>query len=339
MPFPVRRKQYKIILYFLWSASDDVESQQKGIVVLLWPNPDIAKSFKLRYPINSGGRIMQMVLQCAPIRMVAIHFCAPANDPFFKIVQSVLALTIAGGRRSRFKVHSGGPIELKYQIKSYGIPVDLLPLTSTGNVKITYLKQWIRLRSISEEELLQNAIPGNLGMVPSAASASSICMPASPDSTGREALIECPGSKDVVFRPGKPVMNHPGNVTFRSLIESKAALHDLATQTGKANIAREVVDEMILAQGGRFLVWEENSCCWKAISEPTQQRNKVAIAFRNFKSYRKALVNHQTVTEPEGALTGTVPGEGAGANDAGVRAMIFGGDEGPIQKRAKSCFQ
>ena len=124
-------------------------------------------------------------------------------------------------------------------------------------------------------------------------------------------------------------MNHPGNVTFRSLIESKAAIHDLATQTGKANIAREVVDEMIMAQGGRFLVWEENACCWKAITEPTQQRNKVAIAFRNFKTYRKALVNRQTVTEPEGA----------GANGAGVRAMIFGGDEGPIQKRAKSCFQ
>ncbi len=323
------------MIYFLWSASDDVESQQKGLVILLWPNPDIAKSFKLKYPLHSGARFVQMVLQCAPIRVVAIHFCAPANDPFFKIVHSVFALTLVGGRRSRLKFHTGGSIELKYQIKSYGIPVDLLPMTSTGNVKTTNHKQWIRLRNMFEEAILENA------------AAMSMSMPTcTRDSTSREALIECPGSKDVVFRPGKPVMNHPGNVMFRSLIESKVALHDMATQTGKANIARQVVDEMVDAQGGRFLVWEENSCCWKAITDPAQQRSKVAIAFRNFKSYRKALVNRQTMTEPIGALMGTVPGDDGGNRSAGVSAMIFdcSSDEEEAtrrstrRKRAKSYF-
>lgn len=252
-----------------------------------------------------------MVMQCAPIRVVAYHFCAPANDPFFKIIRGIFALTLVGGRRTRLRFHSGEPIELKYQIKSYGIPVDLLPMTSTGNVKTTYLKQWIRLRNIFEEPIYQYSIGRSVGLP--------VANTIGVASATPTALIECPGSKDVVFRPGKPVMNHPGNVYFRSLIESKSALHDMATQTGKASIAREVADEMIETQGGRFLVWIESSCCWKAITDPAQQRHKVAIAFRNFKSYRKAMVNRQTVTEQTGALTGALPAD----NDATAVSAIF----------------
>jgi hypothetical protein len=294
--------QYKIFLYFMWIAGDDVESQQKGIVLVLWPNPDIAKSLKLRYPINSGGRLVQMVFQCVPVRVAAIHFCTPPNDPFFRILNSVFALCI-GGTRSRLKFHLGEPIELEYKVNSYGIPVDLLPLTSTGNVKTSYLKQWIRLRFAFEEDILANGYERrgggcnhnhnhNRGINTTTAAAAA----AARDNKNYDYdMIECPGSSDVVFRPGKLVMNHPGNVAFRSLIESKNSLHEIASQSKKFAIAKEVVDTMIEFRGGRFLVWDENPCCWKAITDPNKQRRKVAIAFRNFKSYKKAMENRQTV--------------------------------------------
>jgi len=298
---------YKIVLYFLLVAGDDIESQQKGIIVLAWPNPDIAESFKLQYPINSGGRLVQMILQCVPVRVTAFHFCTPENDPFFKVVRSVFALSL-GGKRSRLKFHSGKPTELRYQISSYGIPVDLLPLTSTGNVKTTYLKQWIRLRNSIEEDIVANGFQ-------------------STSTSTSEDSIECPGTSDVIFRPGRPVMNHPGNVTFRSLIESKSYQHDIATQTEKLAITKEVVDEMIEVREGRFLTWDENSGCWKAIRSSNKQRHKVAIAFRNFKSYKKALRNCQT-------------------NDATAMATAFrkldhgnGGDnEADDKKRRHACI-
>jgi hypothetical protein len=269
-----------MLLYFMLTAGEDLESQQKGIVIVAWPNADLSKQFKLRYPMHTGGRLLQMILQFAPVRVTAFHFCMPGNDPFFRVLQSVFTLFLGVGRRSRLKVHAGGPPELKYQLAGYGIPVDLLPMTSTGNIKTTNLRQWIRLRNIYEEDILVNGY-----------SRGAIAKRDYPE----DQLIECPGSRDVVFRPGKPVMNHPGNVTFRSLIESMSRLHELASQTQKATIARDVVDEMIDVRGGRFLVWDDNSCCWRAITEPHQQRHKVAIAFRNFKSYKKALKNRQTV--------------------------------------------
>ena len=296
--------QYKILLYFLWIAGDDVESQQKGIVLIVWPNPDIAKSLKLRYPINNGGRLFQMVLQCAPMRVAACHFCAPPNDPFFRILYSVLALC-SGGTRSRLNFHSGEPIELEYKVNSYGIPVDLLPLTSTGNVKTSNLKKWMHLRSAFEEDVLaygyQGRGWGNQNYTTTTASTNAAAAAASTSSTGMDNknyyydMIECPGSSDVVFRRGKAVMNHPGNVAFRSLIESKCSLHEGATQTQKNAIAKNVVDTMIEVRGGRFLVWDEHSCCWKAVTDPSTQRHKVTIAFRNFRSYKKAMRNRQTI--------------------------------------------
>merc|ERR1712130_991847 len=40
------------------------------------------------------------------------------------------------------------------------------------------------------------------------------------NTTNNSNIIECPQFQDVIFRQGTSGMCHPGNVTFRSLIES-----------------------------------------------------------------------------------------------------------------------
>jgi len=260
----------------MWIASDDVETQQKGIVMVVWPNSNISKSIKLQYPINRGGALFQDVFACVPMRVAAIHFCAPSNDPFFQVLRGVLALSLMGGKRSRLIFHLGESVELQYKVNGYGVPVDLLPLTSSGNVKTNYLRQWIKLRNNIEEDIARGSQKSG-------------------DQATCDDLIECPGSNDVIFRPGKPVMNHPGNVFFRSVLEANSAVHEDATQIEKTTITKLVVDTMIAQRGGRFLVWNESSCCWKAITDLNQQRHKVAIAFRNFKSQKRALRNRQFV--------------------------------------------
>ena len=102
------------------NISNDNESQQKGIVFILWPNHDIANTIRLRYPINNGGDLMKSVLASAPIRISAFHFCTPDNIPFFNVIKSVFLFTLANEKHSRVKFHSGEPIELRYQISGYG---------------------------------------------------------------------------------------------------------------------------------------------------------------------------------------------------------------------------
>lgn len=117
---------YKLVLYTLLVAGEDIESQTKGLVIVVWPQPDIANTIQLRYPIHNGGELFQAIIQSVPVRFVAFHFCTPANIPFFNVMKSVFTYFIASTEiRSRVRIHSGEPIELKYQISGYGTSISI----------------------------------------------------------------------------------------------------------------------------------------------------------------------------------------------------------------------
>jgi hypothetical protein len=83
----------------------------------------------------------------------------------------------------------------------YGIPVDLLPLTDTGNVKTKNLLQWIKVRKALDESIAKD----HNGIISFAQASGWI------DSNN----IECPGLNDVIFRSGKNHISHPGKYLFR----------------------------------------------------------------------------------------------------------------------------
>jgi len=312
---------FKVVLYTLLIAVDDLESQQKGIVVVLWPDRDIANTIKSRHPIINSSQLYGTIFKAVPVRVSAFHFCTPDTIPFFKVLRSVFVLVVDKVDRSRVKFHTGESVELQYQMSSYGLPVDLLPLTPTGNIKTTYLKQWLKLRKIVEQNItaaITNNTINNRSddsrkyiadnnnnnnntiynyTTVSSSTSSSVTTKNNIITYGLSTMVECPGSLDVLFRPGKPVMNHPGNVAFRSLIESMKDVHDQSSQTQKSEIVKKIVNELIHNRTGRFLAWDDSKVCWTPIVEPRQQRRKVAVAFRNTKSHRKAQLNRQTVTD------------------------------------------
>ena len=84
-------------------------------------------------------------------------------------------------------------LETRYQLKSYGIPSQVFPITETASIKCVYHNQWMKTRKRLEEEK---------------------------DSSEDTMLVECPGLNDVVFRKGSKVtsMENPGNRIFRDLI-------------------------------------------------------------------------------------------------------------------------
>lgn len=47
----------------------------------------------------------------------------------------------------------GDRTEITYNLLGYGIPVDLLPLTDSGNIKTTNLLQWLKVRKAYEENM------------------------------------------------------------------------------------------------------------------------------------------------------------------------------------------
>lgn len=164
-------------------------------------------------------------------------------------------------------------MELQYRLKSYGIPVDLTPITDSGNIKTTHLKQWLRLRKIIE-----------VGMTPDGIKTDTL------------SIIECPRSSDVIFRPGTSMLCHPGNVVFRGLIESKQN-RTTVKRAEKEEVALEIIRE-VEKMGGRFLMWD-NSGWWSKLNDVSLISTKIAISYRDFKTKVQYLVQQHQQTKQQ----------------------------------------
>lgn len=149
----------------------------------------------------------------------------------------------------------------------YGIPVDLLPLTETGNVKTKNLLQWMKVRKHIESTRDQND-----GPVP----------------------VECPFMNDVIIRFGKAYPNHPGTQMFRGILESLFEEHkDAKSVEQKVNITWRVIDE-VERRGGRFLVWDSRGW-WIQLTDRAQIRSKVAVSMKDHTKRIEALKYPQEV--------------------------------------------
>mmetsp|Transcript_23852 Transcript_23852/g.50240 ORF Transcript_23852/g.50240 Transcript_23852/m.50240 type:complete len:125 (-) Transcript_23852:3218-3592(-) len=98
-------------------------------------------------------------------------------------------------------------------------------------------------------------------------------------------------------------MCHPGNVTFRSLVESEHCKHNIATtREEKAEIIEGVIQE-VRNLGGRFLVWD-NRNFWVELTNEKQMYSKTAIFFRNSKISAGAKRNRQRIQSCTYAFAG-----------------------------------
>lgn len=260
----------RLIFYFMTVASESVETQRKGIVKVVYPTNTSA--FTTSLPSPSERQLATKMNAAIPMRLIAFHICSP-DTLFFKFLRAMVIITKHGNGKFRVRTHTGSWTEWQYALMGYGIPIDLLPVSPTGNVKTLMLQQWIRVRQMVESPHgLQNE------MISSDSDDSS--------SMVSDSAIECPNLNDVVFRPGKSYMCHPGNVMFRSLIESKIDEHFAATRTEKAAIAWAIVRE-VERRGGRFLRWD-NRGWWTEFEDRSEIRYKIPTYFRDFTRNKKA---------------------------------------------------
>jgi len=220
------------------------------------------------------------LFESIPLRVVAFHACFP-DTPTYHFIRSVITVIVGSHNRARMNFHTGERTEILYKLLGFGIPVDLLPLTETGNVKLKNHQAWIKVRKVKEQR----------HYVLTTAAANSLSSSSFDDDT-----IECPGLNDVAFRFGTKYMSHPGNVMFWSLIESKSEQHSRASQEEKKEITWWVIRQVKQVKHGRFLSWNAKYGSWSVITDDAQTRTKVAVCFRDQKRRVQANSNFQ-VTE------------------------------------------
>jgi len=253
MNIPLSTK-VKILIYLLLSASEDVESQRMGITSIVLPGVKFSAEQESSKITMDRIVFMKRFYSVLPIRTSAIHFCLPPS-PYINIFRTVFFLTMPKFR-SRMKFHTGERVEVQYMLKGYGIPVELIPLTDTGNIKTIYLKQWIKLRK-TLDAMYEDGNPSNV------------------------SIIECPRSNDVLFRPGTSVSCHPGNVRFRCLLENTTSPDHAPFKLTQAQMAEQLIQE-VESKGGKFLKWDKRGY-WIEIADRMHVHTKVALSIRDFK--------------------------------------------------------
>ena len=104
VPSTVLFLQFKMLLYLLWAAGDDNETQSKGVVAIIWPVADVAvKHLKRKELIRETQKKW---IRGLPTRACAFHFCVP-DTAFFHTLKTVFTMMLMKRLRSRIKFHVG----------------------------------------------------------------------------------------------------------------------------------------------------------------------------------------------------------------------------------------
>ena len=124
---------------------------------------------------------------------------------------------------------SGESVELRYNLRSYGIPTEHIPISVTGTLKFGYVKQWMRAQEVIEENCASD--------------------------NNNETIVECPQLDDVLFRQGISLNSNPGNAMVRRLIINTYQKQEIA-RVKRRKVVLNIIEE-VRKSGGRFLVWND----------------------------------------------------------------------------------
>jgi hypothetical protein len=107
--------RYKIIMYQHWIASEDIETQQKGLVMIVWPSQedesgsmhnnmdpstatsgtsgtrgkdDIWEKYIRPNICNRDVSYHKRSFQAIPVRLASTHFCGQ-NTPIYRVISSL----------------------------------------------------------------------------------------------------------------------------------------------------------------------------------------------------------------------------------------------------------
>ena len=222
---------------------------------------------------NEAAADYKAIMEAIPMRFSAIHLILNfPTGPMVTLIKSAVVLGLFGSEeRVRTKCYQGLTTETHYELMTYGIPVQEIPLTSGGNIKTKNLLQWIKTRR-SIDTLRQD---GDVDSVPK--------------------IIVHPNIHDVLFsRGGNP--QHLGNKDFHHFL---AGMND---QYNDASMNRDNMEKIrhelissVRSKNGRFLQVKKDGGWWEEIFDLDSVHFKINNAFYDYNRKEKAIQNQQAM--------------------------------------------
>ncbi|KAG7367949.1 hypothetical protein IV203_030692 [Nitzschia inconspicua] len=263
-PSDSRTTRIRVRLY-MWSViSEDIETQQKGVVGIAELREEVFADLT-----NSETRsAYKAVLDSLPVRFSAVHLILNFPDsPIYRLIKSAVILGLFGSdERVRTKCYDGISTETTYSLMSFGIPVQEIPLTSGGNIKTKNLLQWIKTRRAIDTFRQGGASVSN--------------------------IIMHPNTHDVLFSRGGNAQ-HLGNKEFHQFLDLMNTPYHSSEQRDEMEGIRNEIISFVSSQNGRFLQVNKDGGWWEEISDLESIHFKINNAFYDYNRKLKAMQNQQ----------------------------------------------
>lgn len=267
----------RVIYILAMIVAEDIETQRNGIVCIGY---NLGQTKILGRDAWYG---LGSLLQGLPLRVASLHFCA--DNAALRTAVDLAALALGSNHGTRYRFHSGTHLEVIYQLMTFGIPQNILPMSVMGDIDVSHHRAFLQERQYWEEQLSLNAAERRNGETPVPKNGN--CTRGGDcqfvhDACTREAhVINIPGPMDVLMGRGRGVQENLGNVRFRYVVETYRNRYDEARKKEKTQLTMEIV-RRVNELGGRFLKQDNDSLVgpWIEVSIDVA-REKVAHSLRD----------------------------------------------------------
>ncbi|KAL3930740.1 MAG: hypothetical protein SGBAC_011632 [Bacillariaceae sp.] len=225
--FEKPNNKYRAMFYLLMVLADDVETQKRGISMVIY---NVEKFERDKY-LSNAVEHTTWIQNSAPVKTFSFHYCI--SDSGFRYVINIVMQFLSEDARARVKVHCGTHLECSYSLMTFGCPVHSLPVGLDGKLKRKAHLEFIRMRYQQEAR-------------------------------GGSPRIVLPTHDDVLFGRGKPFRQHVANIKLHAMIEEE--MKQTESLTSKTILPIERLTDAIRLGGGRFLQ-QDNVGCWIELDE------------------------------------------------------------------------
>ena len=165
---------------------------------------------------------------------------------------------------------TGTQVERDYELRTFGIPTECIPLSCTGTIKDANHKTSIKMRTKLDDNRKAEANGDYIRYY-------------SPDSTCKPFhAIECPEIDAFLVRRNGVAWNYPGNISVRALLEEK--LGD--QQRLKENFVSAITEELI-ALDIPILVYEDQNGWYVRVTNKQDIQKQVLYIMREIRKRRR----------------------------------------------------
>lgn len=250
--------QLRACWYLIMASLREEEVQKRGIVWICFSYTEYSMDLEFYRKYNR-------VDVAIPVRTAAGHYCyqSDIHDPLAVGFQ----IFAHKHERSRTKIHKGTHEEIVFELQTYGIPAEKIPVNTDGTWGWRFHSEWLQALRAQEEKytpILSNVL--------------------------------IPKKCDVLFGKNARARDHVGNMRAHQLVEEYFEEYEEANKFQKTDIANRIIGQ-IQESDGRFLKQDELGT-WTVVPD-TVARQKIAHWYRHLR--------HKKSKQPPKPLQETPP--------------------------------